>query len=165
MAFKLTIDGHAHEIEIIRRRPHLVLRIDGRVHEIDALGERGDGRRWISIDGRISPYARALADNTQIVRFEGRTFDIGLVDPRAEGGGVGGGLDVVRAPMPGRVVAVHTSSGAIVKRGEALVTIESMKLQMALAAPRDGVIAALPRSEGETIEKDEIVVRLEPAGG
>ena len=165
MAFKLTVDGHAHEIEIIRRRPHLVLRVDGRDHEVDDLGERGDGRRWISIDGRMRPYVRAQADDVQIVRFEGRTFDIGLVDPRAEAGGAGGRLDVVRAPMPGRVVAVHTSSGALVKRGEALITIESMKLQMALVAPRDGVIAALPRSEGETIEKDEIVVRLEPVGG
>jgi biotin carboxyl carrier protein len=36
-----------------------------------------------------------------------------------------------------------------------------MKLQMALNAPRDGVIAELTRQEGETFEKDEVIVRLE----
>jgi len=165
MAFKLTVDGHTHEIDIVRRRPHLFLRVDGREHEVETLGERGDGRRWISIDGRVRPYARAQAHDVQIVRFKGRTLEIGLVDPRADAGGAGGGLDLMRAPMPGRVVAIHTAIGALVKRGDALITIESMKLQMALAAPRDGVIAALMRGEGDTIEKDEIVVRLEPVGG
>ena len=37
MSFKLTVDGVTHTIDIVRRRPHLVVRIDGREHEIDAL--------------------------------------------------------------------------------------------------------------------------------
>jgi biotin carboxyl carrier protein len=59
------------------------------------------------------------------------------------------------------VVSVHKAVGDSVARGETIVTIESMKLQTALIAPRDGVIAELYRKEGESFEKDEMIVRLE----
>ena len=64
--------------------------------------------------------------------------------------------------MPGAVVSVQKRAGDKVTRGEAIVTIESMKLQTALPAPRDGVIAKILKGEGETFEKDEIIVTLEP---
>jgi biotin carboxyl carrier protein len=63
---------------------------------------------------------------------------------------------------PGAVVSVQKHAGDAVKRGEAVVTIESMKLQTVLPAPRDGVIAKILKGEGETFEKDEVIVTLEP---
>jgi biotin carboxyl carrier protein len=62
--------------------------------------------------------------------------------------------------MPGTVVSIHKSAGNIISRGDALLTIESMKLQMALSAPRDGVVAEILRQEGERFDKDDIVARL-----
>jgi 3-methylcrotonyl-CoA carboxylase alpha subunit len=161
MAFRLTVSGGAHTIEIIRRRPHLVLSIDGREHEVSAPGEFGDGRLAIEIAGVVAHFVRARCGDAQVVRLGGRNFEIGIIDPRAEAAGAGGGHDDVKAPMPGAVVSIHKSVGEAVLRGETLVTIESMKLQMALAAPRDGIVAAFLRSEGERFEKDEIIARLE----
>jgi biotin carboxyl carrier protein len=66
--------------------------------------------------------------------------------------------------MPGAVVSVDKAAGEPVKRGETIVTIESMKLQTALVAPRDGVVAEILRKEGETFEKDEVIVRLVETG-
>ena len=42
--------------------------------------------------------------------------------------------------MPGTVISHHSEVGAEVKAGDRLITIESMKLQVSLVAPRDGVI-------------------------
>jgi biotin carboxyl carrier protein len=67
--------------------------------------------------------------------------------------------------MPGAVVSVHKAVGDAVTRGETIITIESMKLQTALPAPRDGVIAAILRGEGETFDKDEVIVQLEKDAG
>ncbi|BCH25335.1 acetyl-CoA carboxylase biotin carboxyl carrier protein subunit [Mesorhizobium sp. L-8-3] len=165
MAFKLTVDGHPHTIEIVRRRPHLVLRIDGREHEISLTGNSGDGRQTIQIAGIPFHFTRAHAGDRQIVRFGGHTFLTGIVDPRSEAEGGGSTQDHIKAPMPGAVVSVHKAAGDAVKRGETIVTIESMKLQTALAAPRDGVVAEILREEGATFEKDEIIARLEEEAG
>jgi biotin carboxyl carrier protein len=160
MTFKLLLDGNLHEIDIVRRRPHLVVRIDGREHEISATGSYGDGRQAIEIAGTAVHFARAQAGDHQFVRIDGRSFEAKLFDPRSEEAS-GGGQDSVKAPMPGAVISLHKAVGDHVLRGETIVTIESMKLQTALPAPRDGVIAAILRAAGEVFEKDEIIVRLE----
>jgi biotin carboxyl carrier protein len=165
MGFQLTLDGRAYEIEIVRRRPHLAVRIDGREHEVLLTDDGGEGRQTIDIAGIVVPLARAHVGPRQIVRLEGRTFEAELVDPRSAATGASPGQDAVKAPMPGAIVAVHKATGDPVKRGEAVVTIESMKLQMALPALRDGVIAELLYAEGGTFEKDEIIARLENIAG
>ena len=164
MAFKLTLDGEEHEVSIARRRPHLVLLIDGEEHEVTSLPGIGDGRHALTIGGHTVSLARATVGDRQIVRLGGRTFDVGYVDPFSSGSGAGGGQDVLKAPMPGAVISIHRQPGDVVRRGETLVTIESMKLQTALPAPRDGVIAKILKGEGETFEKDEVIVTLEPEG-
>jgi acetyl/propionyl-CoA carboxylase alpha subunit len=164
MAFKLWLDGGVHEVEIVARRPHLVISVDGREHEVSAAGTRDDGRQSLEIGGMPIHVIRVHSGDREIVRLGGRTFEARLLDPRSDAHQSGAGRDHVRAPMPGAVVAVHKQAGAEVKRGETIVTIESMKLQMALTAPRDGVIAELTRKEGESFDKDEVIARLETLG-
>lgn len=162
MAFTLMVDGKSHRVEVVRRRPHLVVRVDGREHEVSLAGEEGDGRHTIEIGGEPVRFARARAGELVVVRLGGRTYDIGLVDPRAGTAGATSAQDQIKAPMPGAVVSVHKAAGDAVKRGETIVTIESMKLQTALTAPRDGTVAEVLRKDGETFEKDEVIARLEP---
>jgi biotin carboxyl carrier protein len=163
MVFKIAVDGSTHEIEIVSRRPHLVVRIDGREHEVSVTGTLGDGRQAIEIAGSPCHYARAQVGDRQIVRLNGRTFETAIVDPRAAAAGADASHNHIKAPMPGAVVSVHKKAGDAVARGETIVTIESMKLQTALVAPRDGRIAELLRAEGEMFEKDEVIIRLEAA--
>lgn len=162
MAFKLLLDGKPHEIAIVRRRPHLVVRIDGREHEVAVPGSYAAGPQAVEIGGLQVPFVRAHAGDRQFLRLDGRSFEVKPVDPRTEGAGIGSGHDSVKAPMPGAVISVHKAVGDAVSRGETIVTIESMKLQTALPAPRDGVIAAIRRSLGEVFDKDEVIVTLEP---
>ena len=144
MAFKLTVDGRAHEVEIVRRRPHLVVRIDGREHEVSLAGDIGDGRQTIEIAGLPVHFARAACRRrARSSASTGRTFEAGLVDPRAEAGAGGGGAGSRQGADAGRRRLGAQGGGDAVKRGETIVTIESMKLQTALVAPRDGVIAEL----------------------
>lgn len=162
MSIRLTIDGKDHHVTIARRRPHLVLVIDGEEHEVSRTPAIGDGRNLMFVGSRRVEFARAETGDKQIVRFGGRTYEIGFVDPFSAASGAGGGTDALKAPMPGAVVSVQKNPGDAVTRGEPVITIESMKLQTALPAPRDGVIAKILKTEGQTFEKDEIIVTLEP---
>jgi acetyl/propionyl-CoA carboxylase alpha subunit len=162
MGFKINVDGSGHNVEIVARRPHLRLRIEDREYEISASGDAEDGRQTFEIAGKPAHFARAHLGDRQIVRMAGRTVGTSLVDPRSETDADASGHDHVRAPMPGSVMEVHKQPGETITRGETLITIESMKLQMALLAPRDGRLARLLRGVGDKFDKDEIVAELEP---
>ena len=161
MGFRINLDGSAHEVEIVSLRP-LALRVDGVECVVKAPDSGEDGRHTVAIDGKPLSFTRVHDGARQILRFEGRVFEAVLIDPRDVTNAAGSGYDHVRAPMPGVIVQIHKQPGESILRGEALVTIESMKLQMKLNAPRDGVLASLARGLGETFDKDEIVAELEP---
>jgi biotin carboxyl carrier protein len=162
MALKFSVEGEAREIEIVRRKPCLVLRISGREYEV--AEERGEEpSRRMRVNGRFVDFVAARDGTMSFVRLDGRTWRIATVDPRDNSAGLAGGSDI-RAPMPGVIVSLHKQEGEAVKRGETVVTIESMKLQMALPAPRDGIIARLLKKANETFDKDEVVATLAADG-
>lgn len=137
-----------HEIRIRQYVP-LVLEVDDQPHVVTAPPLEG---AVIVSDG----------DETWL-RSAGRTWRLQHVDPRAAAAGHGAGDDEIRAPMPGSVISLHAAPGDAVTAGQTVVTIESMKLQTALQTPRDGIVAEISIADGDTFEKDAVLVRLEPA--
>ncbi|MGE0047108.1 MAG: biotin/lipoyl-containing protein, partial [Hyphomonadaceae bacterium] len=96
----------------------------------------------------------------RVVFLQGEAFTFEpLGASREHADGAGG--DAVKAPLPGKVVAVSAKAGARVKKGEALVTLEAMKMEHALKAPRDGVIAEIAVSAGAQVKEGALLVRLE----
>ena len=80
---------------------------------------------------------------------------------RGEGGDESSGDGRVLAPMPGRVVLVKATAGQAVAAGAELLVMEAMKMELALKAPRAGIIAELRVREGDFVEADAVLVRLE----
>jgi 3-methylcrotonyl-CoA carboxylase alpha subunit len=68
----------------------------------------------------------------------------------------------VRAPMPGKVLDVKAKVGAQVKRGDALVVMEAMKMEHTLVAPRDGKVAEVNAVAAMQVADGVVLVRLEP---
>jgi 3-methylcrotonyl-CoA carboxylase alpha subunit len=165
MPLHLSLNGATHSIEILRRKPHLVLSVNGRPYEIAAWTTKAIGD--MVIHGSPVAVTRALVDEggreTCFVRIDGRTHEVVLIDPREEFAGHDASRDEIHAPMPGAIISIHKHAGDEVTRGETVITIESMKLQTALAAPRDGRLLDVLKKEGETFDKDELLARLEPA--
>jgi 3-methylcrotonyl-CoA carboxylase alpha subunit len=164
MPLHLAFDGEKHSIEILGRKPHLVLSVNGRIYEIPEWSAEPISE--MVIEDNAVPVARAVEDagrETCFVRIDGRTHEVVLIDPREEFAGHDASRDEIHAPMPGAIVSVHKQAGEQVARGETVITIESMKLQTALAAPRDGRLLDLLKTTGETFDKDELLARLEPA--
>ena len=63
----------------------------------------------------------------------------------------------VAAPMPGLVVTVAVKAGQEIKAGDVIVTLEAMKMEMALHAPRDGVVKEILVSSGRAMGKCRMV--------
>ena len=69
--------------------------------------------------------------------------------------------DRVAAPMPGRVVVVKVAIGEVVSEGQELLVMEAMKMELTLKAPRAGTIEAVQATDGDFVEADAVLVRLE----
>jgi biotin carboxyl carrier protein len=68
----------------------------------------------------------------------------------------------VTAPMPGTVVSVAVAAGDEVHVGQVLVTIESMKMQSEMTASREGRVERVHREVGETFDRGDALISLEP---
>ncbi|WBO21921.1 acetyl/propionyl/methylcrotonyl-CoA carboxylase subunit alpha [Sphingomonas abietis] len=66
------------------------------------------------------------------------------------------------APMPGRIVAVEVAAGDAVAKGQRVVVIEAMKMEQALLAPFDGIVAELGPAAGAQVSEGTLLARIEP---
>jgi len=82
--------------------------------------------------------------------------------PAANAGGAAGANEL-RAPFNGKVIAVKAQPGSIVVRGDTLLVLESMKLEHALAASRDGVVKAVHVEQGQQAATSQVLVTFEAA--
>lgn len=92
-----------------------------------AYGVTGPDADWVFVDGEVARFDRAAT---------------------LPGGGRSGGShtpdeDALSSPMPATVRAVLCAPGQQVARGDILVRLEAMKMELQISAPRDGTIAAV----------------------
>jgi propionyl-CoA carboxylase alpha chain/3-methylcrotonyl-CoA carboxylase alpha subunit len=105
-----------------------------------------------------------VADDDQIVVFDGGdafAFGRPTAGAVADGGAASDGQ--LLSPMPGRIVSVGAEAGGKVSKGQAIVTLEAMKMEHALTAPFDGVLAELSAKAGDQVSEGVVLARIEPA--
>ncbi|MCE2688267.1 MAG: biotin/lipoyl-containing protein [Betaproteobacteria bacterium] len=165
MAITLRLDGREHALEIVARHPQLVVRLDGRLHVLDAPGAEAGPARSLTIDGRTMGFHAASDGPLVHLRHGGRSFRVDIADPRDQTRSRGADSDEIVAEMPGTLLQLLKAAGEEVAAGETVLTIESMKLQMNLAAPRAGRIARVLVAVDQTFDKGATLVVLEPEAG
>ena len=136
----------------------------GQTHDV-ALARAQGSELMISVDGLTQPVLVACT-------LEGRwhmqcgAVDLWLQDASFEPAarpGQAGASDALRAPFNGKLLALHVAEGAAVKRGDTLAVLESMKLEHALCAPRDGIVKALQVEAGQQLATGQMLLSFEPA--
>jgi 3-methylcrotonyl-CoA carboxylase alpha subunit len=65
--------------------------------------------------------------------------------------------------MPGTVTAIPVTAGTAVKKGQALVVMEAMKMEFTLSAPADGVVSAVHYAVGALVDEGAALVAFEAA--
>jgi biotin carboxyl carrier protein len=66
----------------------------------------------------------------------------------------------VLSPLPGLVATVHVKSGDTVAAGDPVVTLQSMKMEIPVAAESDGTVAEVLVNEGDEIDTGAVIARL-----
>ena len=70
----------------------------------------------------------------------------------------------VTSPLPGSIIKIMVSVGQAVKRGDTLLTMESMKMENNIKAEKDGVVKAILVQQGQSVMQGDALVDLESVG-
>ncbi len=123
------------------------------------LGERGQLRA--ELDGRWLDATVISAGEARHVFLDGRSWGLACVDPLAPAAGEGVAEGGLRAPMPGRVVALLAQPGQRVEKGAALLSLEAMKMEHTLTAPAAGTVKAFHCALGDQVEDGAELLEFE----
>ena len=72
----------------------------------------------------------------------------------------GAGAVKVEAGAAGKVLKINASVGQAVKKGDTVVTIESMKMEIPMVAPQDGTVASIDVAAGDSVEAGTCLATL-----
>jgi 3-methylcrotonyl-CoA carboxylase alpha subunit len=148
-------------------QPHGGYRLDLPGGRVRAMATEGADGMVLRVDG-VKHRLRVVRNGPELaVILAGRNHMLRVIDrlapPRVE---TAAGSRVT-APIPARVSRVLVEAGAVVTRGMPLVVLEAMKMELTLAAPRDGTVAALRHGPGDMVEEgtELVTFALDPQDG
>ncbi len=117
------------------------------------------------VDADLDAEGLLITEEDQVVVFsagDAFAFTRAAAEAAADGGPAADGLLI--SPMPGRIVSVGAAVGDKVVKGQAIITLEAMKMEHALVAPFDGTLEALNAKPGDQVIEGIVLARLEKAG-
>ncbi len=119
-----------------------------------------DGQLTFILDGRkIDAYVSADGKR-RWVSFGGQTWMLEKSSGAARGSAGGASSGRLLAPMPGQIRAVNVSEGEMVTKGQTLIVLEAMKMEIRIQAPMEGVVARLAVEVGQTVEREEMLAEV-----
>lgn len=120
-----------------------------------------DGKLDLLIDGeRVIAYVSSDGAK-RWVTVNGRTVVLTKASGAKRSGAGQEHASELAAPMPGVVRSVNIEQGESVKKGQTLLVLEAMKMEIRIQAPFDGLVKSLAVKVGETVEREQILIVLE----
>ncbi len=138
--YSVSLDGHTYRVESASSA-------DG---ELDLLVDDRRARAYVTSDG---PH--------RWVTLDGRTFVLTTSSVSRRPAAAHDSSSELSAPMPGQVRAVNVNAGDAVTKGQVLLVLEAMKMEVRLQAPFDGLVSSVDARLGQTVEREQVLIRLE----
>lgn len=139
-SYRAVIGDKTVDVEIARTNEgKLELLIDG--EQVTAYVSSDGAKRWVTINGQTFVLTKSSGAKR---RSAGH-------DHASE----------LAAPMPGQVRGVNVSEGEAVTKGQTLLVLEAMKMEIRIQAPFDGVVSSLSVKVGQTVEREQMLVKMD----
>ena len=133
--FKFVIDGHKYEVSVNEIENNVAeLEVNGTPFTVESEKEEKVTTRPVAKPAAATS-APAAAPATGSVKF-------------------------IASPLPGSIVRVLVEAGQSVKKGDVLLTMESMKMENNILAEKDGKVTAIMVSAGQSVMQDDVLVVL-----
>lgn len=140
--FRVSIDGGpAREVHVAREDEH-TLRLQDDLRQQRVRVASSDGKRWAALDGFV--YELQVVPRGQTRAHSRAETDAGSL----------------QAQMPGQVVSVAVKAGQDVQKGQTLVILEAMKMEVRVQAPHAGQVKRVLVEAGQVVERGQQLVEL-----
>jgi biotin carboxyl carrier protein len=110
--------------------------------------------------GRTRTAWTAVAGDVRWVFLDGEIFEFEVLKAgaRRRAGAHHGSL---AAPMPATVIRIQVAPGDIVTRGDTLIILEAMKMELPVRAPADGTVARVNCHPGDLVQPGVSLLEME----
>jgi biotin carboxyl carrier protein len=140
-SYRAVIGDDVFDVEIVGAESgKLDLLIDG--EHVTAYVSSDGAKRWVTINGRTVVLTKSA----------------GGVQRRGSSHDHGSGLV---APMPGLVRSVNVVEEETVAKGQTLIVLEAMKMEIRIQAKSDGIVKTVHVRQGQTVEREQILITIE----
>ena len=140
-SYRAIIGDQEVNVEIVKASDRkLDMLIDGK--RVTAYVSSDNAKRWVTINGQTLVLTKSSGAR-----------------PGSHAGHHAAGE--LTAPMPGQVRAVNVSEGDTVTKGQTLLVLEAMKMEIRIHAPQDGTVKKLFVKQGQTVEREQILIEVD----
>jgi acetyl/propionyl-CoA carboxylase alpha subunit len=139
-SYRAALGDKTVDVEIVRAdNGQLELLIDGQ--RMTAYVSADGAKRWVTVNGQTLVLTKASGAKR---KGSGHDHASGLA-----------------APMPGLVRSVNVVEGEAVKKGQTLLTMEAMKMEIRIQAKMAGTVKKLLVKSGQTVEREQMLIEIE----
>jgi biotin carboxyl carrier protein len=165
MKLEAEVEGRVVPLEVTGEAGRYRVTLAGETLEVDArkVGESG----WSLLLGGKSYWAALVEeDGVTVVSVDGEVHRIRVEEEtryliRTRGGAAAVSGQVLKAPMPGRVVLIEVVVGQRVSRGDGLVILEAMKMENEFRAAAEGTVKEIRVQAGQAVNPGDVLVVIE----
>jgi geranyl-CoA carboxylase alpha subunit len=138
-SYRVTMGDKTVDVEILgAQNGKLDLLIDG--ERVVAYVSSDNAKRWVTINGRTTLLTKSSGTKRSGAKHEHS--------------------GELTAPMPGQVRAVNVSEGEAVVKGQTLMVLEAMKMEIRIQSSADGKVKKLFVKQGQTVEREQTLIEI-----
>ncbi len=143
--FEIEINNKIINVKLIQSSPYIIFEINGKLH-----------KAYPSKNNLITISNGLLS----------KIFEAKILQNKSNAKEKKSSSSIIMAPLSGRIIKKHVFVDQYVKKGQELLTIESMKMHNEIRSETDAFIKTIQISEGDLVQQNQILItfKLEKAG-
>jgi biotin carboxyl carrier protein len=154
-----------HIVTIERQGEHYHVTVNGKTYTVQVETVSNDKVAFTLHDesmkqDKLFEAHHARQGELRFVAFDANVFTLVQVSEAKPRRPAVAGENLLTAAMPGQVVNVLAKVGDEVKRGQTLVILEAMKMEIRVTAPADGRVDKVLVNNGQIVERGQQLIEL-----
>lgn len=153
------IGGKEFEIEIKNEKGKKIFICNNKKFEVDLIERKIDGKIFAIINGKCIEFLPLKKEkNKNLILVDGKEYEVEIGTKRETFEKEA--KNIIYAPMPGIITEIKVNIGQKVKKGEPLVIMESMKMQLEISSPNEAEIEEIYVQKNSSIKKGDKILKI-----